>query len=194
MSVPHINLNCEKCATTSTTLQLYSHRIYRDGDLEIPVQCTLGWCESCDNLRAVESFDDDDQVSKDICSLNAELSQYRSTLTTRLLTRLKPAYRSNRRQQEAQRDALIRRLELIGKRRGNEACLTCGSRNIRQFDGDYSLKIGDSFLYQGSKRTGFFHPGCGGEFVAEACDIRFHFARVTKCYNVEGELVDQFRT
>lgn len=194
MSVPHINLSCEKCATTSGTVQLYGSRIYRDGDLEIPLRCTLGWCQSCENLRAVEHFDDADQIRKDICNLDAELSQYCSTFLQRLLNRLKPAYRKNRIWQKAQRDALIRRLELIGKRRGDEACLTCGSRQIREFDGDCKLEMGDNFLYRGSKRTGFLHPGCGGEFIAEACDFRFHLARITKCYSVDGVLVDEYRS
>jgi hypothetical protein len=46
----------------------------------------------------------------------------------------------------------------------------------------------------GSKPTGFIHPGCGGEFIATGSDIRFHFARITYCYSLDGTLIAERRS
>ncbi len=193
MSVPHTNLVCNQCNASASTLQLYKYRIYLDGDVEVPVRSTLGWCEACAAIRPVERFDDAAQVRAKLEDIETELNQRSSSWLKRLLNRALPARRSSLIQLSKERGTLQHRLALIEKRHGNEACLNCGSRRLLPFTGNYELALGDDFLYKGSKPTGFFHPGCGGEFLAEGSDIRFHFARITYCYSPAGKLLEERR-
>lgn len=191
MSVPHIDLTCNKCGEGSSPGQLNKHRVYLDGDVEIPVYSTLAWCEHCATLRPVEHFNDTVWTQEEIDEIDAELVQLTDTWFKRLSIRLFNSNRGHREWLDERRTALTHRLALIEERRGDEACLICGSRDLKPFTGDYSLELGDTFAYVGSKPTGFIHPGCGGEFIATGSDIRFHFARITYCYSPDGEFIEE---
>jgi hypothetical protein len=194
MSVPHINLTCNKCGEGSSPGQLNRHRVYLDGDVEVPVYSTLGWCEDCAALRPVEHFNDAVWTQEEIDEIDSELAQMFDTWRKRLFIRLFNSNSGHREWLEQRRTTLTRRLALIEKRRGDEACLTCGSRHLQPFTGDYSLETDGTFAYVGSKPTGFIHPGCGGEFIATGSDIRFHFARITYCYSLDGTLIAERRS
>lgn len=194
MSVPHIDLTCNKCGEGSSPGQLNKHRVYLDGDVEIPVYSTLAWCEHCAALRPVEHFNDTVWTQEEIDEIDAELVQLTDTWFKRLSIRLFNSNRGHREWLDERRTALTHRLALIEERRGDEACLICGSRDLKPFTGDYSLELGDTFAYVGSKPTGFIHPGCGGEFIATGSDIRFHFARITYCYSLDGTLIAERRS
>jgi hypothetical protein len=193
MSVPHTNLVCNQCNASASTLLLYKHRIYLDGDVKVPVRCTLGWCEACSTIRPVERFDDAAHVCAKLDDIETELNQRSSSWLKRLFNRVLPASRSSLIQLSKEFVTLQHRLALIERRHGDEACLSCSSRRLLPFTGDYELELGGDFFYKGSKPTGFFHPGCGGEFVAQASDIRFNFARITYCYSPAGELLEERR-
>nr|WP_067287008.1 hypothetical protein [Marinobacterium profundum] len=194
MSVPHTTLICNQCNASASTLQLDKYRIYLDGGAEVPVRSTFGWCEECASIRPIERFDDAAQVRAELNDIETELNQRSSSWLKRLFNRDLPARSSSLIQLSTKHVTLQHRLALIEKRHGDEACLNCGSRRLLPFTGDYDLELGIDFFYKGSKPTGFFHPGCGGEFIAEGSDIRFHFARITYCYSPVGELLEERRT
>jgi len=193
MSVPHIDLTCNKCGEGWSPLQLNKDRVYLDDDVEVPLYSTLGWCEDCAALRPVEHFHDTAWTQEEINEIDAELAQLTNTWFKRLTVRLFNSNSGHREWLEERRTALMHRLVLIEKRCGDEACLTCGSRHLQPFTGDYSLELDDTFAYVGSKPTGFIHPGCGGEFIATGSDIRFHFARIKYCYSSDGTLIAERR-
>lgn len=193
MSVPHINLTCDRCEASWSPLQLNKHRVYLDGDVEVPIYSTLGWCESCAALRPVEHFEDAVWTQQEIDEIEAELQSLSDTWMKRLGLRLFPGKRVSVDWRAEKLSSLQHRLVLIAKRRGDEACLVCGSRQLQPFTGDYSLEMDGTFSYVGSKPTGFIHPGCGGEFIATGSDIRFIFSRITYCYSVEGRLIEERR-
>ncbi|MBY4678317.1 hypothetical protein [Marinobacterium arenosum] len=191
MSVPHINLTCNKCGEGWSPAQLNKHRVYLDSDVEVPVYSTLGWCETCAALRPVEHFEDSPRTQQELEGIDAELAQLTNTWIKRLFMRTFNSHQGHREWLEERRKSLIQRLVIIEKRRGDEACLVCGSRRLQSFTGDYSLETDGTFSYVGSKPSGFIHPGCDGEFIATGSDIRFHFARITYCYSPEGELIEE---
>jgi len=41
-------------------------------------------------------------------------------------------------------------------------------------------------LFQGSKRTGFNHPDCGGEIIASSSDMRLNMSFTPRHYNPDG--------
>ncbi|WP_432698584.1 hypothetical protein ACQUQP_09645 [Marinobacterium sp. YM272] len=193
MSVPHINLTCNRCDASWSPLQLNKRRVYLDGSVEVPLHSTLGWCEECAALRPVEHFEDAAWTQQEIDAIQAELQSLSDTRVKRFALRLLPGKRATVDWLARQISSLQRRLALIAERRGDEACLVCGSRQLQSFNGDYSLEMDDTFSYVGSKPTGFLHPGCGGEFIATGSDVRFILSRTTYCYDLEGRLIDERR-
>ena len=76
------------------------------------------------------------------------------------------------------------------KRIGTEKCLECGGTDISKFDGDYTLEYDSGRgLFTGTKRTGFNHPGCGGEIIASSNPVRLNIAFTPKYYDFNGLLI-----
>jgi hypothetical protein len=94
MAVPHIDLTCNKCGEGWSPLQLNKHRVYLDGDVEVPVYRTFSWCEACAALRPVEHFEDSSRTQGKLEEIEAELVQLTNTWLKRLLIRLFPAKRT----------------------------------------------------------------------------------------------------
>lgn len=135
----------------------------------------------------MEAFDDSDEMKKKLSTLRKSLSLIDCSLFHRLAYRLIPSLKLRSYQLREEVSVLKRRLQLIEQRTGDEACLSCGSRVLTPFDGDCHLEFGeDNFLYVGSKRTGFHHPGCGGEIIAEGADMRFILVSTKKIYSPNG--------
>jgi hypothetical protein len=85
---------------------------------------------------------------------------------------------------------LIANLALIGERKGSERCLRCGSVNVERFDGSYSKP--NSYASRGTTdNTGFYHPGCGGEFLASINPIRFNLIFEPRFYSLNGDRLDR---
>jgi hypothetical protein len=78
------------------------------------------------------------------------------------------------------------------RRKGTERCLECGSSDVKAFDGDVNITLSDDSVFEGSNKTGFIHPGCGGELVARGSGARFNIARETRIYTPHGDFVESF--
>jgi len=184
--MPTTDLECDKCGFQGGSGVLHGDFRYVDGECEIPLDRTLGWCADCQEFVPIEQFDDIEEVAAEIERVLYEMSIIEKKW-------LPVSLFSNRRKQRLARleqlAGLTKRLALIERRKGHEKCLSCGSVNVSRFDGDYS-EI-DSFKYsQKIIHTGYLHPGCGGEILATLCPMRFSIIFEPKCYSVNGDRIE----
>ena len=184
MSMPSINLDCEKCDFHGSTSTVWGDFKYIENKNEFHLTRTLGWCFDCQRFVPIEDFSNIDEVIAEIGTLTAELkSDYEKWLSFlfSIFTRKHTIGRVD------EISDLAKRLSLIRQRKGSEKCLACGSSNIKPFDGDYSLEFEVmEGLVQGSKRTGFTHPDCGGEIIASSSGMRLNMRFSPRYYNFDG--------
>ena len=182
--MPFINLDCEKCDFHGSTTTVWGNFKYIENKNELHLTRTLGWCFDCQCFVPIEDFSNIDEVIAKIETLTSELkSDYEKWLSFlfSILTRKNTIDRIN------EISELAKRLSFIRQRKGSEKCLACGSSNIKPFDGDYSLEFEVmEGLFQGSKRTGFNHPDCGGEIIASSSDMRLNMSFTPRHYNPDG--------
>lgn len=180
MSMPSICLKCEKCGCHGDTFQLWGNYAYLVDGLEVSMSRQLGFCFDCNGLKPMELFDMEscrDTLVESVSSLKkieaSTLSTFRRSEKSHYLTEIAKA---------------THLLYIAAKRQGNERCLECGKTHISPFEGDYKLEYNGT-LYMGSKRTGFVHPNCGGEFVATPNPVRLHMAFKSKFYDLDGKKI-----
>jgi hypothetical protein len=73
-------------------------------------------------------------------------------------------------------------------RNGDERCLSCGSNRIQPFTGKVGLDL-EGYSFKGECKTGFKHPGCGGEFIAKADEVRFMIRPTKTVYSPDGKRI-----
>lgn len=186
VSIPFTNLECDKCGFQGGNGVVYGDFRYVDGDSEILLERTLGWCSDCQGFVAVEQFDDREEVAAKIEKIQDEVRIGKNKRPSFSLFNKRPKQPLDRRDQLP---GLFRRLALIEKRKGQEKCLHCGSVNVSQFDGDYS-QVDPFASEQETIHTGYFHPGCGGEILATASTMRFFIKYQPKFYSVDGYRIE----
>ena len=186
MSIPWTDLDCDKCGFHGDDSVVLGNSRYVDGDCEIRLRKTLGWCSNCKEFVPIEHFEDNEEVA-------AEIEKILDGVKVRTKKRLSISLFGNRRKERLNRleelPGLIKRLVLIEKRKGREKCLHCGSVNVSRFDGDYSQI--DPYRPDGkSVHTGYLHPGCGGEILATASPMRFFNTFEAKLYSINGDRIE----
>lgn len=169
MSMPHTNLRCNQCGHTGGTLQLHSPFVYHFRGRDVRISKSLGYCMDCDNFRAMEDFDSVEEALAEIDELSHELLPPINRVVAFLLAPFRMS-----RQHENIRKLQTRAyyLGIAALRQGDERCLTCLGRNITRVK---SRNLSD-----------FKHPNCGGEFIAELSDIRFHLSNESIYFDVIG--------
>jgi hypothetical protein len=182
MSMPSMTLKCNRCGNSGGTSATFGSFTYIDGEEEFAVGRCLGWCDDCDSTVAMEEFEDSEALLTKLGELPRELRQITQKPWSLLL----------KRGARIRRDTLLSdladvtfRLKLIRDRKGTEKCLQCGGEQVREFDGQYQW-VGDYAASQADQATGFIHPGCGGEFIASGCAIRFHYSFDDRYFSVDG--------
>lgn len=181
MSMPSIDLDCNKCEHSGSSMALWGRYSYTDGEHEINIHRDLGWCFGCERLTAVESLSITDYC-KDMHGYISELSR----LTKHSLLLLFSKY-SRARIKLLQGKIKVTN-DLIAQIAGGKReprCLSCGSTHVDPFDGDYSLEY-EGLNYDGEKKTGYIHKGCGGEFIAKPNPLRFNMKFPHLLYNLSG--------
>ena len=186
MSMPCIDLECERCDFKDNDMVTWGRYKYLDGENEYWANRCLGWCSDCKKLAPIEDFSDADEVVKKLEETPNELKGFYGKGR---LFRLLNIFRSRIHHIE-QLPELAKRLNIISSRKGTEKCLDCGSAGVKKFDGDYQLDY-EGLLYQGEKRTGFIHPDCGGEMIAQPHPTRYNMAFTTRYYNLDGTPVSK---
>jgi hypothetical protein len=183
MSMPSINLDCDKCDYSGSTMVTWGNYKYRYENQTTPVNRILGWCSDCEGLAPIEDFNNASEILAEIKGLIKPLKvnvRRRISITT-------SKYQCESRVENLERiDQLSSQLHMIIERKGNERCLKCSSTNVSIFDGDYSLEY-EGLLYKGLRKTGFIHPNCGGEIIATPNPIRFNMRFEPKFYSPDGK-------
>lgn len=188
MSMPHINLRCNKCGHTGGTLPLYRPLVYHFRGHDVRISKTLGYCLDCDNFRAIENFDSVEEVLTEIDELSDKLLSPTNRITAFFLA----PFRTSR-QRETIRELQTKAyyLGIAALRLGDERCLTCLSSNFTRFNGKMNLQYGMGGVFEGQSLTGFKHPDCGGEFIAEGSEIRFNLRRESIYFDIDGSKLSQ---
>jgi hypothetical protein len=183
MSMPSINLDCEKCGYSGSTMVTWGSFNYRTEDQIIPVNRILGWCLDCDGLVPIEDFSNSNEILAEIKEI---LKPLKIKASKWLSINLFKYQCKNRAESIEKVEQLATQLNMIVERKGKERCLTCSSINVLPFDGDYRLEY-EGLLYKGLKKTGFIHPSCGGEIIATPNPIRFNMRFEPKYYSPQGK-------
>ncbi len=186
MSMPSINLTCEKCNFHGSTVATWGRFSYLYNETEIPVDRELGWCFGCNKLRPIECFCPDETL-KVLEENTLELEKLQSKILWLVIRKI--FYSDEAYYKEKIKTSALA-LYIASKRSGTEVCLECGGSEVSYFDGDYQLEYG-GMLYKGEKRTGFLHPDCGGEFIATPSPIRLNIRFKTRYYNINGQFLRQ---
>jgi hypothetical protein len=186
MSMPSINLHCDKCDFHGCDTVLWGDYRYIDENGEYSIDRELGWCFECNELTAIESFKGSKEIIEEIEKITKGIKADYQKSVILLLTR---NAKNNKKYDIDKVSKLSKKLYINGLRIGTEKCLKCGSVNVTPFDGDYSLEY-EGLNYQGRKHTGFVHPECGGEIIATPNPWRFNKRFITKYYAIDGTQVN----
>ena len=187
MSMSPVDLKCDKCGHQSDSSVVWGQFVYLDGDKELSINRRLSWCHDCENFVPVEDFED----------INKLISESKSSLEVISNELLKPFRLLFRKTSKVhwknhidKFEQNIKRFEIISNRRGTEKCLHCGSMDIERSEIEYKLHSdeGDNidFLY-----TLFFHPKCGGEYIATRSSIMINTNPPKRIYNLNGKLLEK---
>ena len=184
--MPSTDLICNQCGFQGSAAVVRGDFRYIEGEREIPLQRTLGWCADCSDFVPMEDFAIKDELLAEIerilHPINVRANRWASfSLFKRT--------RKGRLNELERLSGLIARLSLIGDRKGSERCLKCGSVDVERFNGDYSglVPYGSN---ETTIHTGFCHPGCGGEFLASVNPIRLNLVFEPRFYSMVGDRLD----
>ncbi len=182
MSMASKVLCCNKCNQSANTCMLHQNFQYIFTDLEVKMSTKLGYCHECDHLSVVEDFDNLDYDISQIQSCSKEaIRKARRSISigfTKCMKNWNAAY-----VKDLASHAYL--LSIAIKRKGDERCLTCLSRNVTKFEGDIDIPYSIAGCFEGRKKTGFHHPGCGGEFIVSGSDMRFIISREPIYFKVD---------
>jgi hypothetical protein len=185
MSMPSTDLVCDKCGFQGSDDVVWGDFRYVEGDREIPLNRTLGWCADCSDFVPIEDFAIRDELMSDIDeAMDAIKVRAKRWALFSLLDR------KGRLNEIERLSALIALLTLVEERSGSERCLHCGSVNVVRFDGDYS-GLAQYASKETTVNTDFLHPGCGGEFLASVNPIRLNMIFEPRLFSVDGYRFDR---
>jgi hypothetical protein len=195
MSVPEMFIGCTSCDYTGCTTVLRGIRHYSTSIGQIPVEKSLGWCNTCAGLRAIERLPSHATL-KDLEQKAQSLTKRISTLEAQapVATWLRrwlplPVPREvaslivQRRDIESSR---VKLLHLFKTRMGGSRCLACCSEDHQQLPEGFLKPHEMSEL---PVALGVSHPGCFGEFVVTE-RLRINVAIQTVLYDIEGRILN----
>lgn len=166
--------------------------------VRLPVDWNLGWCEDCAGLAAVEVLSEDGR-QKDLKEAEVELAAHpprpvrrwwqlhRYVLNRAWHNRVREWEHSQLRLQ-CKLDDAHDALDLLRKRNQPCRCLACGSHRV------HAPLVTNAEPWNDPEqplRTGFLHPGCGGELWMREADIRFAMRPSVRRYSPEGDLLEK---
>lgn len=199
MSMPVTTSYCTGCDFQQGNAGTWGVREYvLPNGVRLPVDWRLGWCEDCAGLAAVEVLSEDDRL-KDLKEAEAELAAhpprpvrhwwhlYRYVLNSAWHNRIGEWERARLRLQSKLDDAHD---ALAHIRRRSQACkcLACGSHRV------HAPLVTNAEPWNNpeqAQRTGFIHPGCGGELWMMEDGLRLALKPSVRRYSPEGDLIEK---
>ncbi len=184
MSMASKVLCCDKCEASTNTFILHQNLRYSFKNTDVQISRGLGYCHDCELIRVIEDFDNFDFDIEQI----QEYSQQAIKKARRFLwINFSPKMSKWNAYPAEKLTSHAHFLAIALKRKGDERCLYCLSSNVTKFNGDMSLEYGMAGCYEGMKRTGFYHPGCGGEYIVSGSEMRFIISREPRYFNIDDE-------
>lgn len=199
MSLPATMFYCTGCDFEQGNVGTWGTREYvLPNGVRLPVEWELGWCEDCAGLAAVEVLSEAGR-QKDLKEAEAELAAHppRPTRHWWQLRRFVFGRTWRNRVGEWERDWLRLQCTLDDARdaldhirlRGQpRKCLACGSHRVHAPLVTNAEPWNDPGQPQ---RTGFIHPGCGGELWMLDEGTRFALRPSVRRYSPEGDLIEK---
>ena len=203
MSVPDVDISCDRCEYNGGTGVVFGRFKYDTPHVKISLPRTLGWCSSCRSLAPIEEACQEvrnKSLAEDLASVNNQIEQEKKSLLQKIpfFKRIfSPPQLYSETLKELQEQAAWLSSELSSPAILAEylnfsrkpRCLTCGSIEVRKFpkmpDGlnnfydDYRIKI----------PVGMKHPGCGGQLLASTSEIRLNMHFRDRVYSLSGERI-----
>ena len=208
MSIPYNEFRCTACDYSETSLVATGRRVYRVGPVEAPIRYSLGLCEGCSSVVAMERMPDKDLVAAAKAirldepapepAPDPEQEPAPAPWPRSLIRRLfgsseppRPPARDLWDMTEAERLAVTGGVAVLEGVLGLErspVCLSCGDERVSPLDVG---ERGDE--PRPWRRLGRMHPGCGGELEVRWSGRNDRIAPVerVRVYNVHGEMIDQ---
>jgi len=188
MSMPTYKVCCDKCDFQAWSYKLWGAKEYVDSKgEEIPLDTTFSWCNKCQSIEPIESFDNTatyvSKLHQSLAAIKADTNSIIKLFFIRLMSsvRVTDKYFLNESQVYA------RKIEQDIKRKGTEKCLTCGSNNVELYAGDKS--IGWHLFPEVDGENAFIniqHPNCGGEFYIPSKLNRIGMALERRMFSLDG--------
>jgi hypothetical protein len=192
MSVAPIHLSCSLCTFSASESCMWGNFEYELSDgTRIPLLRSLGWCHDCKSATPIEQLTPIKKELTDVLGrprnsafeLKLELDRAKSRLRNifgfgkaaidRLTSDLEYTIK------EEHENTLYN--NLIESRLGSPRCLICSKRDV------LSLRLPSISEGAPAKTTGFIHPECGGELLAENSGFRISKTfRSVRIYDPEG--------
>ncbi len=185
MSAQSVDLICESCGYKSSDREIWGLFYYRYDNWEISIKRVLGWCKQCNEFCPIEDFSNQKDICEEIESL---INDFKNDYSQKKLLFISKKLRKRRLYTLSHITELNEQLKIINIRAGSEKCLVCGSSNIGPLiNRDDLFKIDEiNENHLSNKRTGIFHPECGGEIIASPSPVYIQMESIPKYYNPDG--------
>jgi hypothetical protein len=187
MSIPSKVLRCSACENTTNTFILYRNLRYLFKNTDIRIPKTLGYCHDCDALGVIENFENINYELEEVKDYSAQAIKSAKSIISFNLSPRMIKWRSTPAQKLT---SLAYFFAIALKRKGDERCLRCLGHNVIKFNGDMNIPYSSASCYEETRNTGFYHPGCGGEYIVSGSEARFSIGQEPKYFNVSenGEI------
>lgn len=203
MSVPGVDITCDRCKYRGSTVVLFGHFKYSTSFGTISLPRILGWCSSCESLSPIEESNCGvrlESLARDLESTYDQIKEKKKSLrkNTAFFKRMLSFSQPHSKEiEELQQKAARISSELYSpailedylNSSRKPCCLTCGSSAVQKaprmpdelndFNDSYRTKI----------PIGMKHPGCGGELLASTSELRLSLRLEDKIYNLAGERI-----
>lgn len=203
MSVPGVDITCDKCDFDGSTAVVFGIFKYITPYGAISLPRRLGWCSYCKSLAPIEVNSSETKLkslASDFESLTYNISEKRKQLRKEMpfLKRFfssEPPASEELDRLEAQRawmstellsPAVLKKYLACSR---NPRCLTCGSSDVKPFP---ALPNGLDEFEQPNRHkvpVGMRHPGCEGNLLAATSRFRAYMQFRDRVYSLDGDRV-----
>jgi hypothetical protein len=204
MSVPGVEIYCEKCGLMGSTTCVFGPFRYRTSCGEINVPRTQGWCRDCNGLEPVEDLNPEERLANLETELKhaiqgVEWERERLRAGRSFLKRLFSSEEPTSDKLQALEERVRRLSEWVSSPEAESRylnpkrpprCLSCGSREIEPIP---KLPDGLNDFYDEERvgiPIGMRHPGCGGELLAMTSRYRFSVRYEDRIFDLDGGEID----
>ena len=203
MSVPDVDIFCDKCVYSGSTGVVFGIFKYSTPHSNISLPRALGWCSSCSSLAPIEETCRDVRIESlvaDLKSINNQIEQEKREIRQKMPF-FKRIFSSSQlcsealgklQEQGAWISSELSSPSFLAEYLGGTCkphCLTCGSVEVSKlpkmpdglndFYDDYRVKI----------PIGMKHPGCGGQLLASTSEMRLNRRFTDRVYSLNGKRI-----